>query len=154
MIAQPWPSRDLREGDDPEDVTTPRRVEGSDATYTRIDIRDAHGVIDWFPGDHPPMPDIIRRGPESLLSVRGWGCGSCHLPNGKGRPENAPPAGQPVEYTIRQLQDMATGQRFQRRPSKTELADDDLPRSGHERSGECANRPSTSRRWRGRPGYA
>lgn len=117
-VAQPWPSRDLREGDDPEDVAMPRRVEGSDAVYTRIDIRDAHDVIDWFPDDHPPMPDIIRRGPESLLSVRGWGCGSCHLPNGKGRPENAPPGGQPVEYTVRQLQDMATGQRFSADPRK------------------------------------
>ena len=117
-VPQPWPSRDLREGDDPEDVNTPRTVEGSDAIYTRIDIRDAHDVIDWFPGDHPPMPDIMRRGPENLLAVRGWGCASCHLPNGKGRPENAPPAGQPVEYTIRQLQDMATGKRFSADPRK------------------------------------
>lgn len=116
--AQIPPSRDLRPGDDPVDVNTPRQVEGSSATYTRIDIRDAHNVIDWFPDDHPPMPDIMRRGPASLLSVRGWGCASCHLPNGKGRPENAPPAGQPVEYTIRQLQDMATGQRFSADPRK------------------------------------
>ena len=116
--AQPFPTRDIREGEDPEDVTMPRQVEGSDATFARIDIRDGHNVIDWFPGDHPPMPDIMRRGPESLVPVRGWGCASCHLPNGKGRPENAPPAGQPVEYSIRQLQDMASGLRRSADPRK------------------------------------
>ena len=116
--AQIPPSRDLRPGDDPVDVNMPRTVEGSSATYTRIDIRDGHNVVDWFPGDHPPMPDIIRHGPASLMAERGRGCGSCHLPNGKGRPENAPPAGQPVEYTIQQLKDMAAGLRYSADPRK------------------------------------
>ena len=116
--AQPFPIEGPRPGDDPVDVNTPRQVEGSSATYTRMEIRDGHDVIDWFPGDHPPMPDIMRHGPASLMVVRGWGCGSCHLPNGKGRPENAPPAGQPVEYTIRQLQDMSSGLRYSADPRK------------------------------------
>ena len=46
------------------------------------------------------------------------GCASCHLPNGKGRPENAPPAGQPVEYTIQQLKDMRDGLRYSADPRK------------------------------------
>ena len=116
--AQIPPSRDLRPGDDPVEVNMPRRVEGSSATYTRIDIRDGHNVIDWFPGDHPPMTDIMRHGPASLMAERGRGCASCHLPNGKGRPENAPPAGQPVEYTIQQLKDMANGLRYSADPRK------------------------------------
>ena len=117
-IPQPNPARGLRPGDDPEEVTRPRRVEGSSATFSREEIRDGHNVIDWFPGDHPPMPDIIKHGPASLMDERGWGCGSCHLPNGKGRPENAPPAGQPVTYTIQQLQDMRDGLRFTVDPRK------------------------------------
>ena len=116
--AQIPPSRDLRPEDDPEEVTKVHGVEGSSATYSRMDTRDGHNVVDWFPGDHPPMPDIIRHGPASLMAERGRGCGSCHLPNGKGRPENAPPAGQPVAYTIQQLQDMANGLRYSSDPRK------------------------------------
>jgi cytochrome c553 len=115
---QSYPSRDLRPGEDAEELNRPRRVEGSSATFSRLDIRDGHNVIDWFPGDHPPMPDIVRHGPASLMDERGWGCGSCHLPNGKGRPENAPPAGQPVGYTIQQLRDMRDGRRYTVDPRK------------------------------------
>jgi len=108
----------LRPGDDPEEVGAPRRVEGSRAVFSRLEIRDGHNVIDWFPEDHPAMPDIMRHGPASLRDEQGWGCAFCHLPNGKGRPENAPPAGQPVGYTIRQLQDMRDGLRRSADPRK------------------------------------
>jgi cytochrome c553 len=117
-VPQAAPTRDLRPNEDPEEQTKPRKVEGSSATYSLVDVRDGHDVIDWFPGDHPPMPDIIRHGPASLMAERGRACGSCHLPNGKGRPENAPPAGQPVAYTIRQLQDMRNGLRNSSDPRK------------------------------------
>ena len=87
------PSRDLRPGDDPVEIHEMRTVEGSSASYSRMDIRDSSNVIDWFPGDHPPMTDLMKHGPASLIGVPGVrGCASCHLPNGKGRPENAPPA--------------------------------------------------------------
>jgi cytochrome c553 len=116
--AQNAPTRNLRPGEDPEEQTRLRQVEGSSAAFSLVDIRDAHNVIDWFPGDHPPMPDIIRSGPASLAAERGWGCGSCHLPNGKGRPENAPPAGQPVGYLVQQLEDMRDGLRYTSDPRK------------------------------------
>tara|TARA_Y100000814_G_C12269258_1_gene381167 strand:- start:213 stop:983 length:771 start_codon:yes stop_codon:yes gene_type:complete len=65
------------------------------------------------------MTDLMRHGPASLIGVPGVrGCASCHLPNGKGRPENAPPAGQPVEYTIQQLKDMRDGLRYSADPRK------------------------------------
>jgi cytochrome c553 len=96
----------------------PWSVAGSNATYSRMEVRDGHDVIDWFPGDHPPMPDIIKHGPASTMAERGRACGSCHLPNGKGRPENAPPAGQPVGYTIQQLKDMRDGLRYSADPRK------------------------------------
>jgi cytochrome c553 len=113
-----YPSAGLRPGDDPEEVSLPRRVEGSSAVYSRLEIRDGHNVIDWFPDDHPPMTDIMRHGPASLMEERGFGCAFCHLPNGKGRPENAPPAGQPVGYTVQQLKDMRDGLRFSADPRK------------------------------------
>jgi cytochrome c553 len=117
-VPQAAPTRDLRPNEDREEQTKPRRVDGSSASYSLVDVRDGHDVIDWFPGDHPPMPDIIKHGPASLMAERGRACGSCHLPNGKGRPENAPPAGQPVTYTIRQLQDMRNGLRNSADPRK------------------------------------
>ena len=117
--AQIPPSNGLRPGDDPEEVSMMRRVEGSSASYSRMDTRDGGNVIDWFPGDHPPMTDLMRHGPASLMGVAGnRGCASCHLPNGKGRPENAPPAGQPVAYTIQQLKDMRDGLRYSADPRK------------------------------------
>ena len=56
--AQPQapPTRDLRASEDANEQTKPRRVEGSAATYSLVDVRDGSHVIDWFPGDHPPMP--------------------------------------------------------------------------------------------------
>jgi cytochrome c553 len=117
-IPQSPPTRNLRPGEDAEEQTRSRHVDGSSAAYSLVEIRDGHDVIDWFPGDHPPMPDVIRHGPASLKAQRGRGCGSCHLPNGKGRPENAPPAGQPVAYTIKQLQDMRDGLRYSADPRK------------------------------------
>lgn len=112
------PTRNLRPNEDPAEQTRPQRLEGSTATFTLVDIRDGHNVIDWFPNDHPPMPDVVKSGPASLMAERGRGCGSCHLPNGKGRPENAPPAGQPAAYTLRQLRDFRDGLRLSADPRK------------------------------------
>src|ERR1051325_6873368 len=103
------PARVIRDNEDRDDQLRPRRVDGSAATYSLVDIRDGHNVIDWFPGDHPaPMPDVIAHGPKKLADIS-RGCGSCHLPNGKGRPENAQPGGLPYAYIVRQLQDFRLG---------------------------------------------
>ena len=112
------PTRNLRPNEDQAEQTKARTVPGSTASYSLVDVRDGHDVIDWFPGDHPAMSPIIKNGPASLMSERGRACGSCHLPNGKGRPENAPPAGQPVGYTIQTLQDFAAGLRQSADPRK------------------------------------
>jgi cytochrome c553 len=111
------PSRNLRPNQDPEEQTRPRHLAGSAATYSLVDVRDGQNVIDWFPGDHPPMPNVVAHGPAKLgKSTRG--CGSCHLPNGKGRPENAPPAGLPAAYFIRQIHDFRSGLRHSADPRK------------------------------------
>ena len=117
--AQPQapPNRNLRPNQDPAEQTRPRRIDGSGATYSLVDVRDGQNVIDWFPGDHPPMPNVVAHGPVRLGKAT-RGCGSCHLPNGKGRPENAPPSGLPVTYFVRQIQDFRNGLRRTADPRK------------------------------------
>ena len=115
--AQAPPTRILRPNENPQEQTRPQTVEGSGATYSLVDIRDGHNVIDWFPGDHPVMTPIIKHGPASMGETA-RGCGSCHLPNGKGRPENGPPAGQPAAYTLQQLRDFRDGRRYTADPRK------------------------------------
>lgn len=121
--AAPVPSREQQQGrlwpgEDVEELTRPLTIEGSSATYTRLQICDAHNVIDRFPEDAPPMPDIVRYGPASLRDKPDWACGSCHLPNARGRPSNASPAGQPAAYLIQQLHDMRDGLRYSADPRK------------------------------------
>jgi cytochrome c553 len=111
------PTRNLRPEEDPVEQTRLRRLEGSNATYSLVDVRDGQNVIDWFPGDHPPMPDVVQHGPAALGKAT-RGCGSCHLPNGKGRPENAGVAGLPVTYLMRQIQDFRSGRRHSADPRK------------------------------------
>jgi cytochrome c553 len=116
-LPQAPPSRNLRQGQDPVEQTRPRHLDGSNAVYTLVDVRDGQNVIDWFPNDHPPMPSVVAHGPVRLGKAA-RGCGSCHLPNGKGRPENAPPAGLPAAYFIRQIEDFRNGLRHTADPRK------------------------------------
>jgi cytochrome c553 len=111
------PNRNLRSNEDPGEQTRPRTLEGSDASYSLVDVRDGQNVIDWFPNDHPPMPNVVKHGPERLGNKK-RGCGSCHLPTGKGRPENAGVAGLPVAYFMRQIQDFRSGRRRSADPRK------------------------------------
>ena len=66
------------------------------------------GPADWFPSDHPGMPKIVAEGDEARGIIA---CSLCHYPNGKGRSENASPAGLPYDYITRQLHDMRDGNR-------------------------------------------
>ena len=117
--AQPQapPNRNLRPNEDAGEQTRPRHVSGSKAAYSLVDVRDGQNVIDWFPSDHPSMPSVVAHGP-ARLAEKTRGCGSCHLPNGKGRPENAQPGGLPVPYFMRQIQDFRNGLRHTADPRK------------------------------------
>jgi cytochrome c553 len=86
---------------------TPRQVPGSPATFTLAEIRNGFGPADWFPGDHPPMPDIVAHGKRPDVRA----CALCHYPNGKGRPENAGVSGLPVSYFIQTMNDFKSGAR-------------------------------------------
>src|SRR5689334_19437954 len=111
------PSRALRPNEDEEEQTKPRSLPGSAGKFSLVDIRDGSNVVDWYPEDHPSMTDIIRLGPSKLDTGR-RGCGFCHLPNGLGRPENAPVAGLPATYFVQQLKDFRDGRRRSADPRK------------------------------------
>ncbi len=98
--------------------TSIKHIPDSTQAFTLAQIRDFFNVADWFPGDHPPMPDVFVRG--RAPDVRG--CGMCHMPNGKGRPENAPIAGLPYVYVVQQLADFKNDLRTSADPRKTNTA--------------------------------
>ena len=114
---QAVPTRDLRPNEDPAEQTRSRQLPDSPASFSLVDIRDGSNVVDWYPQDHPAMPDIIRLGPAKAGPAR-RGCGFCHLPNGLGRPENAPTAALPPAYFVQQLHDFRDGLRRSADPRK------------------------------------
>jgi cytochrome c553 len=85
----------------------PRSVPGSNLTFPLANIRDAFGPADWFPGDHPTMPDVVAKGRRPDVRA----CSLCHYPNGKGRPENAGVAGLPVSYFMQTMNDFRNDSR-------------------------------------------
>jgi cytochrome c553 len=105
-----------RPGGMPKDLTNAlMSVQGSDLEFTQAVITSPFSPADWFPGDHPEMPDIVAYGNEEI-GLRA--CAICHLPNGQGLMQNAPVAGLPVDYFLRQLDDLASGKRVTSDPHK------------------------------------
>ncbi len=98
------------------------QLPGSSVSYTGKQLRNSANVLDWFPNEHPPMPEIVahRRspGPNPWIGSCAW----CHLPNGLGRPENAPLAGLPEGYILEQLADFKNGARKSADPGKGNTA--------------------------------
>ena len=91
-------------------------VPGSPLQFTRAQItgQGGTGPADWFPGDHPAMPEVVARGRGTDVRP----CSLCHYPNGKGRPENAGVSGLPVEYFIKTMQDFRDDLRKSAEPRK------------------------------------
>ena len=98
--------------------TSLKHIPDSTQAFSPAQLRDFFNVADWFPADHPPMPEVFVHGraPDVL------GCGMCHMPNGKGRPENAPIAGLPYEYVVQQLLDFKNDRRTSADARKTNTA--------------------------------
>jgi cytochrome c553 len=111
-IPQPPPEGTARAAAPPD--TTSRQVPGSPLSFTRAQISDGFGPADWFPNDHPPMPEIVARGRRPDVRA----CGLCHYPNGKGRQENAGVSGLPVSYFIQTMNDFRAGLRKSAEPRK------------------------------------
>ena len=97
----------------PKDVM--HKLPGTTRTFPEYDIHFDYGPADWYPEDHPAMPEIVAHGREAD-KVRA--CSLCHFPNGQGKPENAPVAGQSAAYILQQLQAFRSGTRRSADPRK------------------------------------
>ena len=93
---------------------------GTDKTFTIAQIANPFGPADWYPNDHPPMPDIVAKGRQIGKTVNESirACGLCHYPNGKGRAENSSVSGLPVSYFIQQMRDFKNDLRKTSEPRK------------------------------------
>jgi cytochrome c553 len=98
----------------PPPDTSMKQLPGSTSSFTRQQISDGFGPADWFPQDHPAMPDIVAHGKRPDARA----CGLCHYPNGKGRQENAGVSGLPVSYFIQTMNDFRNGLRKSAEPRK------------------------------------
>jgi cytochrome c553 len=98
-------------------------IEGSERHFTLNQVRgrrdnDSNARVqpaDWFPDEHPYMPQIVAEGDQARGIIA---CSLCHYPNGKGRSENASPAGLDRDYIVRQLHDMKNDLRHSAEPRK------------------------------------
>lgn len=87
--------------------TTMLHLDGSTGEFTRTQVNDGYGPADWFPNEHPQMPEIVAKGRRPDIRA----CALCHYPSGQGRAENASVDALPVEYFLQQLKDFADGNR-------------------------------------------
>jgi cytochrome c553 len=97
----------------PEDGAK-KHLAGSSGEFTLTEVRNGFGPADWYPGDHPTMPEVVAHGRRPDIRA----CGLCHYPNGKGRSENAGVAGLPVAYFVQQMTDFRSGARKSADPKK------------------------------------
>jgi len=108
--------RSCRHPTEPEtDDGIQRTLSGTTESFTSNEIAYGYGPVDWYPGDHPPMPEIVAHGKESA-GIRA--CGLCHYPNGQGKMENGHVAGLPAEYILQQLEAFENGDRHNADPRK------------------------------------
>jgi cytochrome c553 len=90
----------------PLDNVVQKQMPGSAKKYTQAQIDDGFNPPDWFPDEHPPMPEIVSMGKKPARA-----CALCHLPTGDGHPESSSLAGLPVPYLVRQMAEFKNGGR-------------------------------------------
>jgi cytochrome c553 len=101
----------------PPDDGKPKQMPGSSRSYTLKEISDNTNPPDWYPDEHPPMPEVVAHGAKDVRA-----CSTCHLPNGLGHPESANLAGLPAAYFERQMADFKSGKRKGNSDSMTNFA--------------------------------
>jgi cytochrome c553 len=84
-----------------------KQAPGSARFYTQAQIDDPMNPPDWFPDEHPSMPQVVAHGNGTTVRA----CIGCHLTNGHGHPENARLPGNTAVYLARQLDDFRSGAR-------------------------------------------
>jgi cytochrome c553 len=109
-----YPVQDEGRGRGPDDGTL-YTVEGSDLHLTQTQINDGFNPPDWYPNEHPPMPEIVAHG--RMPNVRA--CAQCHMPHGAGHPESAPLAHQNADYIVEQLRAYKSGDRVSLVPARS-----------------------------------
>jgi cytochrome c553 len=92
----------------PLDDTQQKYLPDSTKAYTQAQIDDGFNPPDWYPQDHPPMPDVVAHGRKA---ANARACAMCHLTSGAGQPESAFLAGLPVGYFLRQMAEVKSGAR-------------------------------------------
>ena len=99
----------------PADDSAVVRIPGTDRTFTRGELRATKETMDWYPEDRRgTAPDIVRVGKPPAVRQ----CTLCHLPDGAGRPENAPVSALHPVYFMQQMQDYRNGLRKSADPRK------------------------------------
>jgi len=89
-------------------------IPGTDKTFTRGQLRAQRETMDWYPEDRRgTAPDIVLFGKQGVRQ-----CNLCHLPDGSGRPENAPISSLHPAYFLQQMQDFRDGLRKSADPRK------------------------------------
>ena len=90
---------------------TRNKVQGIADDGSRARVQPA----DWFPEEHGVLPPLVALGdPGRGITA----CSLCHMPEGRGRSENAAVAGLPAAYFVEQLHDMRSGARQSAEPGK------------------------------------
>src|SRR5262245_50707425 len=90
--AEPNPQQAL------DDVTL-HSLTGSKFSFTGAQIANRYSPADWFPEDHPAMPEIVAKG-KVFAQPQVYACSLCHYPNGKGRALQGPAGGSRLLRTI------------------------------------------------------
>jgi cytochrome c553 len=91
-----------------QEAPGPKRLAGSDKSYTQAQIDDLKNPPDWLPNSHPEMPAVVAKGGQAPLALA---CASCHLTSGMGHPESSSLAGLTAPYMERQITDLRSGAR-------------------------------------------
>src|SRR5665213_44683 len=98
----------------PAPDTTPRHLPGNNLEFTRAQISNGFGPADWYPEDHPQMPDVVAHGQRPEVRA----CSLCHYPNGEERAANAGVSGLSTAYFIQQKMNFRNGDRRSAAPRK------------------------------------
>jgi len=91
----------------PPDNGQPKHVAGSSQAFTQKDVDNFFNPPDWFPGEHPAMPELVQHGKQPAVHA----CDQCHLTTGLGHPESGNLAGLPAAYIVEQLREFRSGNR-------------------------------------------
>ncbi|HEY4407123.1 MAG TPA: cytochrome C [Xanthobacteraceae bacterium] len=102
-----FPSKSAETVTTPPDEGKPKQVAGSAKSFVQSQIDDPMNPPDWFPDEHPPLPQVVAHGGSKGVRA----CMGCHMPTGLGHPENSRLPGSTAAYLMRQLADFRSGAR-------------------------------------------